>query len=82
MIFLPKYLCVSYFIITFVVETRNQQLRNSKIQESMKQVILTMNVNGQPFSQQASLAACLRRVATTANQGGMVSNVTIKAWRA
>ena len=47
----------------------------------MKQVILTMNVNGQPFSQQASLAACLRRVTTTANQGGMVSNVTIKAWR-
>ena len=48
----------------------------------MKQVILTMNVNGHPFSQQASLAACLRRVAMAANQGGMVSNVTIKAWRA
>lgn len=40
-----------------------------------------MTVDGQPFRQRASLAACLRRVTNTANGGCMVSNVTIKGGR-
>lgn len=48
----------------------------------MKQVILTMTVNGKSFSQQASLAVCLGSVTTMACQGREVSNVTIKGGRA
>ena len=36
-----------------------------------------MTVDGKPFRQQASLAACLKRVNTTVIRGSMVANVTI-----
>jgi len=36
-----------------------------------------MTVDGKPFRRQASLAACLKRVTTTAIKGRQVDNVTI-----
>ena len=36
-----------------------------------------MTVDGKPFCQQLSLAACLKRVETIVNKGSQVAHVTI-----
>ena len=92
MIFLSKYLLVSYFIITFVTKKSTfqyfkksikQEINISIKQQTMKSINLSMTVNGSPFSQPVdSFMAAMQRVTTTANHGNLVSNVTIKAWRA